>query len=149
MPSSKLIRTLTAAAAAVLAAGCSQLTLGSDSLDEHQTQWSSQHLADYRYDYQRTCFCTPAAVKPVTIEVRGGKVAHVYDRGTTTEVAGAGAAWPTITDLFAEIEQARAAHTAPLVVRWDEQRGYPVYVEIGTLANDAGSIETAGNLAPL
>jgi hypothetical protein len=146
-----LLRHLTLAVAATLLAGCSELTMSGDPLEAHLAQWRSQNLDDYRFDFQRTCFCTPASVQPVTIEVRDGKVARVFSRPSGQDVPSTGmvSAWPTVDDLFTQVGQASAARVAPLVVRWDEQRGYPTYVEMGTLANDAGTIMAASNLTPL
>lgn len=103
--------------------------------------------ADYRYDFQRVCFCTEDAVQPVTIEVRDGRVARVVTRPGGKDVTDAGfASWPTIEELEQEIEEARARGEQNLVVRRDEKLGYPTFIEIGTLANDAGVRYTAENL---
>jgi len=103
--------------------------------------------ADYRYDFQRDCFCPREAVQPVTIEVRQGRVARVVTRPggdvvTNTPYAN----WPTIEDLVQEIEEARRRGEKNLIVRYDEKLGYPTFIEIGTLANDAGVRYTAENL---
>jgi hypothetical protein len=103
--------------------------------------------ADYRYDFQRVCFCTPEAVQPVTIEVRDGRVARVVTRPRGEDVTNARfASWPTIEELVREIDDARARGEQNLVVRYDEKLGYPTFIEIGTLANDAGVRYTAEKL---
>jgi hypothetical protein len=103
--------------------------------------------ADYRYDFQRLCFCVEEAVQPVTIEVRDGRVVRVVTRPGGKDVTNAEFVnWPTIEDLVDEIEEARARGEKNLVVRYDEKLGYPTFIEIGTLANDAGVRYTADNL---
>lgn len=103
--------------------------------------------ADYRYDFQRDCFCPREAVQPVTIEVRGGEVVRVVTRPGGEDVTNTRyASWPTIEDLIQEVEEARGRGEKNLVVRYDEELGYPTFIEIGTLANDAGVRYTAANL---
>ena len=121
---------------ALLAAGCSRDVSG-----------PGPEGADYRYDFQRVCFCTEDAVQPVTIEVLDGRVARVVTRPGGKDVTNTRFAdWPTVEDLVEEIEEARARGEKNLVVRYDEKLGYPTFIEIGTLANDAGVQYTAENL---
>jgi Family of unknown function (DUF6174) len=57
-------------------------------------------------------------------------------------------AFPTVDELFDQIEKARAEGT-PVVARYDERLGYPVDVTIGSLAADAGIRHTLRDLEPL
>jgi hypothetical protein len=128
-----IVRTMCIALLAVVA-GCSREVAGLEG-------------ADYRYDFQRVCFCAQEAVQPVTIEVRGGVVARVVTRPGGKDVTNAQFAnWPTIEDLVREVDEARGRGEKNLVVRYDEKLGYPTFIEIGTLANDAGVRYTAENL---
>src|SRR5690554_3915691 len=71
--------------------------------------WSDAGIGDYRYDFDRQCFCLPAAVEPVTVEVRDGRVAAVTSRRTGDPVESSGnVVWYTIEELFALIEEAKA-----------------------------------------
>ena len=102
--------------------------------------------ADYSYDFQRTCFCPRELVQPVTIVVRGGQVARVLTRPGGADVTNTqNARWPTIDDLRQEIDEARG-RGEPVIVRYDEKLGYPTFIEIGTLATDAGVRYSAENL---
>lgn len=137
MPMRLILRTMCIALLAV--AGCSRDVTGSG--------WDG---ADYRYDFQRVCFCTREAVQPVTIEVRGGQVVRVVTRPGGEDVTNTRyATWPTIEDLLDEIDEARRRGEKHLVVRYDTQLGYPTFIEIGTLENDAGVRYTADNLERL
>lgn len=149
----RTIRRLAAAALVAMLPACAAITLpGNAPVSEHRSQWQAQHLSDYSYQFQRTCFCTEAASQPVTIEVRGGHVSRVVSRTTGQPLPNADVqpgSWPTIDDLFQQIEAMQAANVTPLVVRWDGARGYPTYIEAGTLANDGGAVTNTGGLQPL
>ena len=149
----RIARLLAAATLAALLPACAALTMpGNGPVAEHRSQWQSQHLSDYSYQFQRDCFCTPTATQPVTIEVRGGQVSRVLSTTTGQPLPNADVqpgSWPTIDDLFQQIEELQAAKVTPLVVRWDGARGYPTYIEAGTLANDAGAVTRTGSLKPL
>lgn len=122
--------------ALLAAAGCSRAPTAAG--------WAG---ADYRYDFQRDCFCTREAVQPVTIEVRDGRVARVVTRQGGEDVTALHfPSWPTIEDLFQEIEEARGRGEKNLTVRYHEKLGYPTFIEIGTLSNDAGVRYSAANL---
>lgn len=150
-----LMRTRTGLALIVItASGCStgappDSDSGNDLPVERQ-RWEAAALADYQFDFQQQCFCVQEQVQPVTIEVRGGAISRVISRETGDEVAASdGLRWYTVTDLFAVIADARERGVEPLVVRYDPQLGYPVHIEAGSLAADAGIIYTASNLQPL
>ncbi|HET6763289.1 MAG TPA: DUF6174 domain-containing protein, partial [Longimicrobiaceae bacterium] len=145
------IRRILALAAVVALSACDGLTMTDGApVAERLHQWRAQNLTDYRYDFQRTCYCSLTARQAVTIEVHGGKVTSVTARGGAAWAEGdPHVTWPTVEDLFKQIDDARAAGISPLVVRWDAGRGYPTYIEMGTLANDAGTVMNVGNLQPL
>jgi hypothetical protein len=139
--------------ALLVLAGCTR-TPAADLPDAGESpqaqQWEARRLASYRYDYEQQCFCIREQTLPVTIEVRDGRVARVVVRSTGQDVTGReNLRWPTVPELFRIVEQARQNGTQPLVVRHDEQLGYPTYIEAGSLAADAGVIYRATNLRPL
>jgi hypothetical protein len=130
-----IVRTMCIALLAV-AAGCSRGVTADD--------WQGE---DYRYDFQRDCFCPLELVQPVTIEVRDGRVTRVVTRPGGEDVTHVRPqAWPTIADLVREVEEARDRGEKNLVVRYDDKLGYPTFIEIGTLANDAGVRYSAAKL---
>jgi hypothetical protein len=56
---------------------------------------------------------------------------------------------PTVSDLFRLVADSREQGVTPLEVGYDAQLGYPVRIEAGSLAADAGTIYTAAALEPL
>jgi hypothetical protein len=147
-----MVRSLRSLCFAVLfLAGCDNATLAVDpAATPEERRWQAQRLDDYRYDFDQHCFCVPEQVTPVTIDVIDGRVHRVVVRATGQDItARDGLHWRTVPELFRIIDQARQNGTEPLEVRYDETRGYPTYIEAGTLYNDAGVIYTASNLRPL
>jgi hypothetical protein len=59
-----------------------------------RSAWATQRAVDYSYVITRSCFCPPAALGPVTVQVRAGK-----PRGTPQMFRDV----DTIGELFAEI----------------------------------------------
>jgi hypothetical protein len=45
--------------------------------------WRHQHLHDYQFVWQRTCFCLPEAVQPIRVTVRDGVIASATDLSGT------------------------------------------------------------------
>jgi hypothetical protein len=110
--------------------------------------WEARGLRDYRYDFDRHCFCVIEAVQPVTIEVRDGAVARVVSRNTGEEVERSEAIpWYTIDELIRQVEEAEARGEEVQVARHPD--GYPTEIEIGSLAADAGVRYEVANLTPL
>lgn len=117
---------------------------------EAQQRWQAAGLQDYQFDFQQQCFCVLEQVQPVTIEVRGGKVARVVSRETGQDLTGVpGLHWRTVPELFQVIEGAERDGVTPLEVRYDPELGYPTQIEAGSLAADAGVVYSASNLRPL
>jgi len=45
--------------------------------------WTARHLTDYRFVWQRTCFCLPDAVQPIVVTVHHGEIVSATDRAGT------------------------------------------------------------------
>jgi hypothetical protein len=109
----------------LLGAACPTSPEGSSELQRARMRWARQGLVSYRYDYARSCFCLAESTRPVTIEVRDGAVATVIDRETGQVVTTShGIRWPTIPDLFAEVERA-TREADDFRVTYDRERGHP------------------------
>jgi len=109
-----------------------------ESLSEARAAWEQSGSSDYSFDFERHCFCIPAAVEPVTIEVRGGEIAEVISRRTGAPIEpDPSIIWYTIEGLFGLIEEAEIEGGAPITVEYAET-GYPRLIAIGSLAADAG-----------
>jgi len=167
MSAPRLVRLATACAVITSAVACSggsptadfnvQQTLaltdtvtGSGQLSELQQRraaWLLRAIDDYRFQLQISCFCGAEITRPVVIEVRGGAIAKVEDLETGRAVPAV-AAYPTITKLFdaAIGERSRGGSVS---VAYDRTLGIPVRLEVGTLANDAGTMYLLSNLAAL
>lgn len=116
-------------------------------LQQRRAAWVARGIDDYRVQLQLSCFCGGDITRPVLVEVRHGAVSKVWDleTGRTPENI---APYPTITALFdaAIAERSRGGHVS---VAYDRTFGFPVRLEIGTLANDAGTMYTLGGFRPL
>lgn len=136
----------------LLGAACPTAPAGRDDLREARTRWTSQRISHYRYDFQRSCFCPMEAVRPVTIEVLGDSVVSVRDRATGQPLptVAFGRRWPTVQDLFAELERA-VRDADSLEATYDVTTGHPVRARIDWIRNavDDESEFTAGNLQRL
>lgn len=104
-------------------------------LQDAQRRWRAAGLRDYDMDLAITCFCTPEFTRPVTVHVRDGVAARVTPR--EPGAVRPAAEYPTVDTLLvrAVAEQSGGGHVRGT---FDAERGYPTFVEIGTLANDAG-----------
>lgn len=136
--------------------GTKQLTASQDTvpgtgslaeLEERRAAWVAQRIDDYTVELRISCFCGSDRTRPVLVEVRGGTVARVTDLETAKPRASTDG-YPSITALFdmAIAERSRDGHVS---VTYDGASGIPVRLEIGTLANDAGTLYLLGGLRAL
>jgi hypothetical protein len=116
-------------------------------LQEHRASWVSHKIDDYRFQLQISCFCGGQITRPVVIEVRGGAIATVQDRETGNPVADV-SAYPTITKLF-DAAIAERSGGGYVSVAYDRMLGIPMRLEVGTLANDAGTLYLVSSLVRL
>lgn len=125
---------------AILLVGCSSAPV--------DTHWTAAELRDYRFDFERSCFCPPEVVEPVRITVRRGAVREVRSRRTgrilrTSSIVP----WFTLAELLEQVREAEAEGTLTRVEH--HPRGYPELVEIGDLAADAGVRYRVDRVEPL
>lgn len=116
-------------------------------LQERRAAWVAHGIDDYRVQLRISCFCAGDITRPVLVEIRRGAVAKVWDLETARTVTNI-TAYRTITALFdaAIAERSRGGHVS---VTYDRALGYPVRLEIGTIANDAGTLYMLGELRAL
>jgi hypothetical protein len=119
-------------------------------LEQRRADWLARGIADYRFQLRITCFCGGDITRPVLIEVRKGAVAKVWDLETGRSVSTT-SNYPTITALFdsaiAELRDPRRG--GRVRVTYDSALGIPVFLEVGTLENDAGVGYQVGGLVKL
>lgn len=163
--SRRLLAALTIAAAAISA--CSRETtppgvgnpqlsavgdtvLGTGQLAEllqRRAAWIARGIVDYQVQLRISCFCAPDLRRPVLVEVRGGTVAKVSDLETNKPVTTL-SNYPSITKLF-DMAIAERSGGGYVAVVYDRTYGFPARIEIGTLANDAGTEYALGAFRPL
>ncbi|HEX5871519.1 MAG TPA: DUF6174 domain-containing protein [Longimicrobium sp.] len=141
----RLIRSL--APALLLAACAAPLVGGGDEDSLSRRRWEGQGIDDYRYVYDAVCFCAERG--PVQVTVRDGRVVEVANADPNARVAGGATRQVlTVDELFDRIEEAEANGTYTKV-EYHPRLGYPTSAEIGTLANDAGTLYRITDLVPL
>ena len=106
--------------------GCSS-PLGSEraALEENREKWSAAAIEAYAFDYRLTCFCGGPGARPVRIEVRAGSVVAVSFPDGGPPAPAELAAYPTVPDLFADVQAALAREPFSIRVEYDGALGYP------------------------
>lgn len=110
--------------------GCGDDPLGPevDALAENRELWSDQGATDYAYVFRASCFCGPAAVQPVRVEVVDGGVSAVtsVDSGEVVEPSVLGFAHDlTVEGLFEFVEASLAEEPARAEITYDLELGFP------------------------
>lgn len=139
--------------AAVLALACSDGT-GPErtDLERGRAKWEAAAIEDYAYDYQRLCFCPPQLIRPVHIQVENGQVTSGVFLDDGESVAPADLElYPTIDDLFAQLQDAIQAEADSIAASYHPELGYPTeaFIDFDRQTIDEEQGFTAGNLAPL
>ena len=94
-------------------------------LRRNRQRWESAGLHDYEFDFRRVCFCLPEATEQVHIVVRRDTVASVVRRNDGQTASNRVSVWPTVDDLFAEVQQRLDQGSERLEVEYDATYGYP------------------------
>jgi hypothetical protein len=143
-----MIRLIRSLAPAVLLAACAAPMIGgAQDGSASRQRWEAQGIDDYRYTYGVVCFCPERG--PVQVTVRDGRVVSVENSDPNARVAGnAQLQVLTVDEVFDRIEEAEANGTYTKI-EYHPRLGYPTNAEIGTLANDAGTVYMISDLAPL
>jgi len=144
-----------AALSALVVAGCSITDPGRggdrEDLARNREKWANAALHDYEFDYQLGCFCAPQSTEPVHIVVRADEVYAVTRTRDGLPAPLSFGKWPTVADLFDDVEQSLRDHVDRLDVSYDPTYGYPRFigVDVNLMASDDGSTQSASNLHPL
>ncbi|HEY8469369.1 MAG TPA: DUF6174 domain-containing protein [Longimicrobiales bacterium] len=132
----RVVRRLLLLAALAVPAGACEFVFDADDseareLERARDRWRRKGPSDYRYDFQKYCFCGGADLRPVTVHVRNGAVydAVYADNGELVPDEYL-RFYRTIDGLFEVIGNAINRHADDLDVDYDEQYGYPRSVEI-------------------
>jgi hypothetical protein len=145
------LRNLLLPALLLTLAGCAERQPPADppaGTAQARAAWEARQVRDYRFDFERQCFCVREAVEPVTVEVRSGSVHQVRSRATGEVMPHNEAIpWYTIDELLRQVEEAEREGQEVRVEYHPD--GYPVEIEIGSLAADAGVRYLVSNMGPL
>ncbi len=104
-------------------------------LDRARGRWESRPPVVYEFRFQRSCFCPRELVRPVRITVSNGVVISAVDPDTNEPVTPPLNGFPTIDDLFDEIQDAIDREADDIDATYDEAFGYPVQVFIDWIRN--------------
>src|SRR5215204_3894761 len=116
-------------------------------LQQRRAAWVAQGIDNYRVQLQIVCFCAGDIRRPVLIEVRRGALSKVWDLESAKPVTNL-EPYPTITQLF-DRAVAQRSEGGNVSAAYDRALGFPVRIEIGTIANDAGTVYMLGELTKL
>ncbi len=114
----------------LLAACSTSVFEGSQSsLSEANTRWRTAAVANYNFDFQRTCFCVAALTRPVTISVRSDAFVSITysDSGTTADSAQF-RDFLTIDRIFAFLHRTLNQGPAGFTTAYHERYGFPALV---------------------
>lgn len=116
-------------ALAAVTSGCSDVTGLGRELERNRELWGSDGPASYDFDYGVVCYCPPQVTRAVRITVEDdGVVAATYvDSGEPVDPFDP-EDFPTVDDLFDEIESALAENPYRVQAEYDPQLGYPTHV---------------------
>jgi hypothetical protein len=136
--------------------GTQQLSVSSDTvvgsgqlaeLQQRRAAWVARGIDNYTVELRITCFCIEEVRRPVLVEVRSGAVSKVLDLETAKPVADV-SRYPSITQLFDRAIEMRSGG-GNVSVAYDKALGYPARLEVGTIANDAGTVFHLGTFTTL
>ncbi len=121
-------------------------------LATHRARWEGMGIDDYRFRYERSCFCPEAWRGPFDITVRNGEIvgATYADSGRPVP-ADLVRNLDTIPALFDRIEQAIGSHAERIDVDFDPTTGIPtrLYIDQSSMIADEEIGISATNFQPL
>jgi len=118
------IRTLVCAAA--MTACVSPLDSERSELRERQRDWQRLGIGNYTFVYRRSCFCPPELIQPWRITVRNGQVFSVLSVAEGKPPESTGFTFPTIDEIFGQLEAFTEHRNAELEVRYDSRYHFPI-----------------------
>lgn len=120
-------------------------------LTRNRQLWASVHLHDYEFDYQLSCFCGSESTEAVHIIVRGDQISAAFRTRDGLPALLPFSQWPTVADLFDDVQQQLEREAARLDVSYDPAYGYPrsIVADVSFMTADDESSQTASNLRRL
>ncbi len=106
------------------------------SFDASLQLWQDAGPADYRYTFQRLCFCID--IRAVEIEVRAGAIVSVTVIETNEQLAASEfSRFETVEGLFAVVRDAMERPAEVLEVTYHPTLGYPTQINVDYSLNIA------------
>ena len=114
-------------------------------LEQNLGLWQEVGPANYRYTFQRLCFC--GEVRPVEIEVRAGAIVSVTIIETSEQLdASLFERYETVDDLFAVVQDALDRDAERLEVTYHPTLGYPTDIDVDYMVELAGCLDIDAGL---
>jgi uncharacterized protein DUF6174 len=127
-----------------------------NALNRAEAQWKARPFADYQYEIQVSCFCTPELNRWNRVSVRNGRVFEARDVATGAVVPAANLVWwQPIDSLFSSLRRAGDPGArdiySDIVVEFDPVLGFPTHIGWVSKPNiaDAGATYWLRNVQPL
>ncbi|HEX2203492.1 MAG TPA: DUF6174 domain-containing protein [Longimicrobium sp.] len=118
----------------------------SGAVAQARARWAGQGIDDYRYTFERMCFCLGRG--PVRVEVRDGRVVSVTNPENGQPAPDVQPYIETVATLFDKLAEAERDGSLGEVA-YDPTLGYPSEATIGNLAADAGISYRVRDLQPV
>jgi hypothetical protein len=103
------------------------LALTQAELDMNRNLWNAQG-PDYTFFVQRSCFCAPDHTRPAWVDVRNDLITTVRDAETLESLDPH--SFPTIDDLFGELQSALDRPAYVVEAQFHAGLGYPTSISI-------------------
>lgn len=119
-------------ASVLVLSGCGLITEPGedDRLEAARQRWAAEGQHDYSYEVRSDCFCGLAG-RWIEVTVVGDQVAAGRYLDTNTQVeANFLGALPSVSDLFARVDDAVRAHPVLLQVEYDSRDGHPTRINV-------------------
>lgn len=109
---------------------CSRPALGltQAALDATRSLWDQSQAGDYNFTFRRDCFCLPEYTSLAFIRVRGGELQKITNLESNYPLQIEN--YPTIGELFDELQQAINFEAQLIEASFDEAQGYPSHISI-------------------
>eukprot|EP00210_Caulerpa_lentillifera_P007178 g6868.t1 len=112
------------------------LTNSLKTLAYYRYLWSIEGFADYEITYSLQCHCADEITQPVTIVYRDGRIESISEEVSNPS------ALPIVNDMFDIIENALRNGYTNINIAYDQDFGYPYFVEFNSVPGNDIFIET-------
>jgi hypothetical protein len=122
------------------------------ALNDAKAKWAEAGLADYDFEFNWSCFCTPEFTARVVVSVRDGAVTSVKKADGGADIAtDLFDSFVTVDGLFDRIQSAIDEDAARITVEFDADTGLPVsgFIDHNFMIADEETGWSAGSLAPV